>query len=323
MSGTDVFRDSFVQFQGIGAGAAGILIALLVLLAGTVAVLARKVRRLRSQMSRRAWLGEKINAWSTFAGRSVRAPGNKGTRQSLLRVKLYVDHSNFFRYWRNLVEGSAPVDTLDWPRLPETVLGAVKNLPLAQGKQVVYCGTNLYFSFHEDAYYDLLVDIKTGKEKSPLPLDIEIEEIERWRGENRRLFDEMTQKLPFQFGFFVFPFARQIPSSLRNTTFRPNGVPPTREKLVDTSLCTDLIADAVGDLYDVGLVLSADIDCSPAIVLVQEEYKKPIGVVGIRGTATGDLSKVCSFGIDLNEKVNGVPRYEAMRRPRALHAAEG
>jgi hypothetical protein len=203
-------------------------------------------RRLRSELADPAWIARKLHAWSAFAGRSVRMPGGKNARTHLLRVKLYVDHANFFRNWRTIVEAGAHVDTLDWAKLPEVVLGALKSNPIASQRQVIYSGTNIYVSFNEDKYYDLLVDIRNGKERSPFPLTIELDEIERWRRENTRLIDEITHELPFKFGFLVFPFPRYTPEHLRNTAFRPNGVPPAREKLVDTSLCTDLVADAVG-----------------------------------------------------------------------------
>jgi NYN domain-containing protein len=290
------------------------LACLLLVLSGSCLALAMSNRRLRSEFQRPAWLAQRINAWSTFAGRSIRAPGARSAQQHLLRVKLYIDHANFSRYWRDIVERGAHVDTIDWPRLPETVLAAVKDLPVANGRQVVYCGTNLYVSFNEDKYYDLLAAIKNGSEKSPFPLAMEEKEIEEWRRENKDLIAEVINKLPFQFGFFVFPFARQVPDNLKNASFRSNGVPPAREKLVDTSLCTDLIADAAGDVYDAALVFSADIDHSPAIILVQEEYKKSVGVVGLKGSAAGALSEVCRFKIDLNERVGAGRRYESMRR---------
>ena len=272
-------------------------------------------RRLRSELTNPSWIAGKLHAWSAFAGRSVRAPGAKSARADLLRVKLYVDHANFFRNWRNMVEDGAHVDTLDWAKLPEVVLGALKPMPIAIQRQVIYCGTNIYVSFHEDEYYDLLTKIRSEKERSPFPLTVELDEIERWRRENTRLIDEITRELPFKFGFLVFPFARYTPGNLRNSTFRPNGVPPAREKLVDTSLCADLIADAIGDVYDLALVFSADVDYSPAIHLVQDEYKKSVGVVGLKGAAGGALGEICRLKIDLNEKDNGKPRYEAMRRP--------
>jgi hypothetical protein len=297
-----------------------IVLFLLGLLLILCIVLFRRNMRLKSEMENPIWVGQKLHAWSSFAGRSIRTPG-ASAREHALRVKLYVDYSNFFQYWRSIVEGAEHVDTLDWTRMPGTVLEAIKDQPIAQNRQVVYCGTNVYVSYLKDDYYDLLIDIKNGKEKSPYPLKVEVDEIESWRRENRARTEEVTRKLPFQFGFIVFPFARQTPEGLKNATFRADGVPPTREKLVDTSLCTDLIADAVGDLYDVALVLSADIDHSPAITLVQDEYKKVVGIVGMKGTARGPLSNFCKIKIDLNESKNGVPRYESMRLARTQSAA--
>jgi len=304
-----------ILFSAVSTFERGLYYGIGLLLIVSLATMLVSRRQLKREMESPRWINEKLHAWARFSARSVRAPGFKSARENILRVKLYIDHANFFQYWRSIVEGAEHVDTLDWSRLPATVLEAVKDL-YAEGKEVVYCGTHLYVSYLQDDYYDMLLDIKSGKTKSPYPLKMEVKEIEEWRRENRARVDEITRKLPFQFGFLVFPFVRQTPD-LGNATFRADGVPPTREKLVDTSLCTDLIADAVGDVYDLALVFSADIDYAPAITLVQDEYKKSVGVVGIKGTARGPLSTFCKLKIDINETKNGAPRYEAMRLPRS------
>lgn len=308
------FIEDFLRQMQIPTPYASIILLAAVCVLSVAALAFMRInRRLRAELASPTGRAARLHTWSTFAGRSVRAPEGKSARKHLLRVKLYIDHSNFSQYWRTIVEGGAHVDTLDWARLPETVMAAVVSVPIAKDRRSVYCGTNLYVSYNDDAYYDLLINIKNGSEKSPYELKIDVEEIESWRRENKTLIKEIFEALPFRHGFMVFPFQRQSPMGLQNATFRRNGVPPVREKLVDTSLCTDLIADAVADIYDVALVFSADIDLSPAIQLVQNEYNKQVGIVGLKGTATGDLANVCNFSVDLNQNVGGKPRYEGMR----------
>ena len=70
----------------------------------------------------------------------------------------------------------------------------------------------------------------------------------------------------------VFTISRRTPryDRLGSSNFTVGGIPIAPEKQLDTLVTTDLIADAMYDVYDIAFLISEDSDFCPAVEFVQE-----------------------------------------------------
>jgi uncharacterized LabA/DUF88 family protein len=305
------FVDMQRQLTSLELELAATLAVLLFLLLATIAGLSmRGFQLVKALENAHEGAPRAMVAWSNFTSRVSRA---LTVDPKLLRVKIYVDHANFIRSWRERVEGGKKADTIAWGLLPATLLATVGRLPLANGREVIYCGTNLYVSYHNREYYDLLVALKDGKQPAVIPLAIDRSKIEDWRQENDRLYDEMTRHVRYQLGYTVNLYDRFLPYPVQLADYGADGVPLAREKLVDTHLCTDLVADAACDVYDVAIILTADKDFRPPVNFVQAEQKKAVALAGFAKAVESELAGECQFKINLEDMVDGRPIYSDMR----------
>src|SRR4030095_10054745 len=128
------------------------------------------------------------------------------------------------------------------------------------------------------------------------------ETVERWRQENEAQRAELAQ-LQNEFGFLVFTIARRTPrlDRLGSSNFTVGGIPIAPEKQLDTLVTTDLIADAMYDVYDIAFLISEDSDFCPAVEFVQEMRNKHVVHVGF-GSHSNDLRSKCRLRIDLAGK---------------------
>ncbi len=236
-----------------------------------------------------------------------------GISRPTLHVKIYVDCSNLSIDWGKL-DGRRPVD---WDIFPRLVLEALAARPEYMDRIICYRGCNVYGSYYEESYYDLLVALNEGTaKKAPvafraykkgrlsLPSDGSAEtvlpnpqsgdtptgtgaadkiiaaEIAAWRAENAGIREVLLGGLNRQLGYSVFAVQRRTPQSLPTATYTSDGVPIAAEKQVDTRFCTEMIADAVFDIYDVAVVVSADEDFVPAIEFVTRELGRQVIQLG-------------------------------------------
>ena len=244
-----------------------------------------------------------------------------------LHVKIYVDCSNLLLDWARLDKGG-----VDWDMLPRVVLEAVAARPEFKDNVIVYRGCNVYGSYFGEDYYDLLEKIEDGSAKSitmpfqefkkgkimdeiagakGAPVDAELkqkasvrvkQEISVWRGENAASRALLVSELNRKFGYSTFPLLRRTPQRLRSAQYTSDGVPIAEEKRVDTSFCTELIADGAYDIYDVAVVVSCDEDFVPPIEFVVKELGKHVIQLGHK--TFSHAIRDCSSGyLDLQDVV--------------------
>ena len=283
----------------------------------------RKARRRRQidrlfQASAGASRGQRHdNELATFARRIARLAQEFGDRTNALRAdriqlaKIYVDHSNFTKNWKRVINNDAHSVERDiiWSKLPELLLAETRGWLAESRKQppaLVYRGTNMYGTLFEEEYFELLDSMlrleRTAPEKLPLKIYFQKETVERWRQENEAQRVELTA-LQNEFGFLVFTILRRTPrhDRLGSSNFTVGGIPIAPEKQLDTLVTTDLIVDAMYDVYDIAFLISEDSDFCPAVEFVQEMRNKHVVHVGF-GPHSNDLRSKCRLRIDLAGK---------------------
>ena len=327
------FRFALANWEGLVLLVAAFVAVLL------AAVQSWRLARLRRQLANRHWLADRTLSVAITSSRAARRthgglrmtsggpertgrargpnaalraveqnPADAQPPQQFRMVKIYIDHSNFYQYWKQLM-AAAPkgpggaMAPIDWAKLPEALLVALRRIPEFANQEFVYCGAHVYGSYYDNRYYDLLLDVLSGKLKAVLPLNKKPEQIEGWRADNRIIERDLVDDLPQKFGFFVFPFRRRTPQQLKSAHYSASGVPLAQEKGVDVRLCTDLMADAVFDVFDIALVISNDADFIPAVEFVQSELGKAVVHVGFRQFASA-LRDTCRANIVLNDSQN-------------------
>ena len=275
------------------------------------------------------------NELAAFARRIGRLAEEFGGRLNELRseriqlAKIYVDHSNFTKNWKRVINNDAHSIERDinWSKLPELLLAETRRWLAESRKEppaLVYRGTNMYGTLFEEEYFELLDSMlrleRSAPEKLPLKIYFQKETVERWRQENEAQRAELTQ-LQNEFGFLVFVISRRTPrhDRLGSSNFTVGGIPIAPEKQLDTLVTTDLIADAMYDVYDIAFLISEDSDFCPAVEFVQEMRNKHVVHVGF-GAHSNDLRSKCRLRIDLASKDQLYRRMQAKPGADALPA---
>lgn len=342
----------------------------LVLLAGLLVLLAR-YRRVKARLAEtmsprhvhmqsvlaargaRAGMGRPLVPLSITGKSRVDAPAAirsaDAQPRAALHVKIYVDCSNLLREWHKLDKEG----TVDWDLFPQLILGALSAWPEHKDRVITYRGCNVYGSYFNDEYYDLLERMNAGTaKKMTLPyqptkrariaqeivanskgdakpdgaaLDALVakalgEEIAQWRKENAADREALVGQLNRKLGLTVFPVERRTPPSLKATKFTSDGVPIAEEKRIDTAFCTELVADAVYDLYDVAVVVSADEDFVPPIDFVVKELGRQVVQVGNR-TLSNIIRDSCTGSIDLQDIIQATRQMRGGAAPVTLPKA--
>jgi uncharacterized LabA/DUF88 family protein len=225
------------------------------------------------------------------------------------QVKIYIDHSNFIRTWTQIVHGpDRPLGhDVDWAVLPQVLLDETADWLSKTRKgqhALVYRGTNVYGTLFQDDYFTLLETMlrleETAPDKLPLPIRLRKETVERWREENETHKAELMQTIEREIGYLTVPIYRRTPreDQLFSSNFTSGGIPIAPEKMLDTRIATDLIADATFDVFDIALLVSEDSDFVPAVEFVQEMRNKQVVHVGFGGYGS-DLRGICRHRLDL------------------------
>ncbi len=231
---------------------------------------------------------------------------------AFIQVKIYIDHSNFIRSWTHSVHGRDRTleHDIDWAALPAVLMEEVSDWLTSQRKSaqaVVYRGTNVYGTLFQDDYFKLLESMleteATNPSKLPLPLRLRKETIERWREENEAHKVELMRTIEGETGYLVIPILRRTPKedNLYSANYTSGGIPIAPEKMLDTQVAVDLIADATFDVYDIAILMTEDSDFVPAVEFVQEMRGKMVVHVGFGGRMS-DLRAKCRHKIDLSRK---------------------
>ncbi|MBA2321890.1 MAG: NYN domain-containing protein, partial [Deltaproteobacteria bacterium] len=91
-------------------------------------------------------------------------------------------------------------------------------------------------------------------------------------GNDKHALADLLDELERRPGFFVKRFNRR--TSSRDCPHCQQLITYTEEKMVDTSLVTDLVLFAVRDAFDVAVVFSGDLDVAPALNAVHAMGKQ-------------------------------------------------
>ncbi|HJZ33432.1 MAG TPA: NYN domain-containing protein [Hyphomicrobiaceae bacterium] len=272
---------------------------------------------------------------AAFARGIARLAEGFGGRLNELRAdriqlaKIYIDHSNFTKNWKRVINNDAHSIERDilWVKLPELLLAETRGWLAESRKEppaLVYRGTNMYGTLFEEEYFELLENMlrleRTAPEKLPLKIYFQKETVDRWRQENEAQRAELA-RLQNEFGFLVFTILRRTPryDRLGSSNFTVGGIPIAPEKQLDTLVTTDLIADAMYDVYDIAFLISEDSDFCPAVEFVQEMRNKHVVHVGF-GAHSNDLRSKCRLRIDLAGKDHLFRRMQAKPTGEAVAA---
>jgi uncharacterized LabA/DUF88 family protein len=257
-----------------------------------------------------------ISEIDAFARRASASADDLKARVRKLRtghfqqVKIYIDHSNFIRTWTGVVHGrDRPLEhDVSWAMLPQVLIAEASEWLRSTTRApqaLVYRGTNVYGTLFEDDYFKLLESMlrmeQTTPNKLPLPIRLRKETIDRWREENEAHRVELMRAIQQEVGYTMVPIFRRTPreDQLNSCNFTSGGIPIAPEKMLDTSIATDLIGDATFDVYDIALLVSEDSDFVPAVEFVQGMRSKHVVHVGF-GSHGNDLRAKCRHRIDLS-----------------------
>ena len=184
----------------------------------------------------------------------------------MANVKIFVDWWNFQLAWNQHMKPDDDADEkfvrISWRTLPEVLIGALPSI-LGPTATMQYKGTNVYSS----------IDPTPGSRD---------EKLSSWL---HNILGQMT-------GYHVAVRDRR-----RKTDTCPHCTKPikrTVEKGVDASIITDLFNGAIGDAYDIGVLVSNDSDFVPAIRTIQDRLNKQIIHIGFR--RGGDHVRTAAWG---------------------------
>ncbi len=173
-----------------------------------------------------------------------RAKGNATTR-----VRVFVDHWNFAITWQEMTGRSH--QEIPWAELPHAVITALDSISWLSSSPKEMRAVNVYAS----------ISPKDSHEER---------EFANW------LRYDLDQ-LP---GYTVKVSVRQKRTV---TCRRGHSTIHFVEKGVDTKIACDMLALAMRDLYDVGVLISDDADLIPSIECVQDVLDKQIVHLGFEG----------------------------------------
>ncbi len=171
----------------------------------------------------------------------------------MVNVKLYIDFWNFQLSWNRNIK---PKDTsekfvrISWRTLPHVLISELPSI-LGPTSDMQYKGTSVYAS----------VDPRSCS------MDMKL------KGFLHNTLGQMT-------GYKVTAHDRR--PKMDHCPHCNKGIPRTVEKGVDSSIVTDLFAGALGDAYDIAVLISNDSDFVPAISTIQERLNKQIVHIGFR-----------------------------------------
>ena len=171
----------------------------------------------------------------------------------MVNVKLYIDFWNFQLSWNRNIK---PEDTgekyvrISWRTLPQVLISELPSI-LGPTSDMQYKGTSVYAS----------VDPRSGS------MDMKL------KGFLHNTLGQMT-------GYKVTVHDRR--PKMDHCPHCSKDISRTVEKGVDSSIITDLFAGALGNAYDIAVLVSNDSDFVPAISTIQERLNKQIVHIGFR-----------------------------------------
>jgi uncharacterized LabA/DUF88 family protein len=133
---------------------------------------------------------------------------------------------------------------------------------------------------------------------------------------DRHALTDLLEDLEQKPGFFVHRFNRK--PAARECPHCSNVISYTEEKMVDTSLVTDLVMLAVHDAYDIAVVFSGDLDVAPGLQAAHALGKKVwIATFGEAGLSKS-LSRAAWGTVNLAEHLERFALAELTPAPERL-----
>lgn len=118
----------------------------------------------------------------------------------------------------------------------------------------------------------------------------------------RHALSDLLDELERRPGFFVRRFNRR--ATTRDCPHCSQVIAYTEEKMVDTSLVTDMVMLAVRDAFDIAVVFSGDLDLAPGLQAVQQLGKRAwIATFGEYGLSRS-LTRSAWSVLDLSEHID-------------------
>lgn len=140
----------------------------------------------------------------------------------------------------------------------------------------------------------------------------------------RHALSDLLEELERRPGFFVRRFNRR--ASTRECPHCGEIIAYTEEKMVDTSLVTDMVMLAVRDAYDVAVVFSGDLDVAPGLQALQQLGKQAwiatFGNHGLSRSLTRSAWKVLDLAEHIDEfaypDLEAAPAHRAPSEPQEV-----
>ena len=170
-----------------------------------------------------------------------------------IRVRVFIDYSNFQPHWKKRTKAS-PQQNLRWDRLPHAIINQLDTIKYLAGTEKEMRAIKVYASY------------EPGETESEV-------EFNRWLRED-------LDQLP---GYTVDISAREKADILCEQENCRQTSEHYIEKGVDTKIAIDMLALAMRDLYDVGVLVTDDADLIPSTECVQDILDKHIVHLGFAG----------------------------------------
>ena len=193
---------------------------------------------------------------------------DRGDSDSLVRVRIFINHMDFARAWQfehskmtgirltpeHRVNVLLESKKINWAMLPEVVLDLLDT--------VEYIGESPKEMRAIDVYAS--ADRQNDNRRS---------DFEMW-------LDEELDPLP---GFQVHPFVRKVESKQICSHCKEPLARSEFTKGLNTKVACDLLSNAVKDAYDIAVLMMDDAEIVPSVLGVQEIFDKQIIHIGPKG----------------------------------------
>jgi uncharacterized LabA/DUF88 family protein len=186
------------------------------------------------------------------------------------RVRIFVDHQNFTIGWRK--RSSLEGFEIRWERLPHLVMSELEKREFLNSRDAELRGVTVYASV------DPRVNCTKGTEHHFLKYELD--------------------QLP--------SYTVKISDRQERRCSHDPTVTHTVEKGVDTKIVCDMLALAMRDHYDVGVIISDDADLVPSVQCVQDILDRQIVHLGFQNSKCQDIRSAAWGHIIIDSFVNGL-----------------
>jgi uncharacterized LabA/DUF88 family protein len=175
------------------------------------------------------------------------------------RIRVFVDHANFHCAWKEAMRGSGI--RFAWSKFPHVLLDRLSSAGFVKADEADLRGIAVYASLH------------------PKP-DQKDRNFEHWLRTKLDQLPSYTVK---------YSYRQEQNGRCKQGHITKEYV----EKGVDTKIVCDMMALAMRDLYDLGVIVSADSDLVPSVECVQDVLDRQIVHLGFK--RSGELIRSAAW----------------------------